>query len=80
MGQLWLTSFGVETLLRSSWASPVWMMVKVVLGSNLHCLAEAEILGGSMSPWRLGDEGLKSRIGFLEVFKARLDRAWNNLV
>lgn len=71
MGQLWVTTFGVETPLWSPWASPLWMMV--VLGSNLLCLAEAEILGGSMSPQRLGDEGLISRIGFLKVFKARLD-------
>lgn len=55
----------------------MWVMVKVMLGSNLHCLAE--ILGGSVSPWRLGDEGLKSRMGLLEVFEARLDWAWSHL-
>lgn len=57
MGQLWVSSFGVETPLRSSWASPVRMMVEVVLGSNLNCLAEAETLAGSVSPQRLDDEG-----------------------
>lgn len=47
MGQLWVTVLGW----RSTQELMGLVMVKVMLGSNLHCLAE--ILGGSVSPWRL---------------------------